>query len=103
MIYFVSAPECSALNATDAVAADNIDYDDIKRYIKEQTTPGKGKTVAVPGRPDEKLQQFENSLFLILKEQHHRIDLFVRSKAGEIERRLGEFGFEWRTCRQAAV
>ncbi|KAK3074804.1 hypothetical protein LTR53_002470 [Teratosphaeriaceae sp. CCFEE 6253] len=66
----------------------NIDYDDIKQYIKEQTTPGKGKTIAVPGRPDEKLQQFETSLFDILKDQHHRIDLFVRSKAGEIQRRL---------------
>ncbi|KAK5724332.1 hypothetical protein LTR15_004377 [Elasticomyces elasticus] len=66
----------------------NIDYDDIKHYIKEQTTPGKGKTVAVPGRVDEKLQQFEDTLFQILKDQHHRIDLFVRSKAGEIQRRL---------------
>ncbi|TKA82317.1 hypothetical protein B0A55_01466 [Friedmanniomyces simplex] len=66
----------------------NIDYDDIKHFIKEETTSGKGKTVAVPGRPDEKLQQFEDSLFLILKDQHHRIDLFVRSKAGEIQRRL---------------
>ncbi|KAK1016440.1 hypothetical protein LTR91_000460 [Friedmanniomyces endolithicus] len=66
----------------------NIDYDDIKHFIKEQTTGGKGKSVAVPGRPDEKLQQFEDSLFFILKEQHHRIDLFVKSKAGEIRRRL---------------
>jgi len=45
----------------------------------------------VPGRPDERLQQFEDSLFFILKEQHHRIDLFVKSKAGEIRRRLGKF------------
>ncbi|KAK0862915.1 hypothetical protein LTS02_006859 [Friedmanniomyces endolithicus] len=67
---------------------DNIDYDDIKGFIKEQTTSGKGKSVAVPGRPDERLQQFEDSLFFILKEQHHRIDLFVKSKAGEIRRRL---------------
>ncbi|KAK1073922.1 hypothetical protein LTR74_001479 [Friedmanniomyces endolithicus] len=66
----------------------NIDYDDIKHFIKEQTTTGKGKSVAVPGRPDDKLQQFEDSLFFILKEQHHRIDLFVKSKAGEIRRRL---------------
>ncbi|KAK0333732.1 hypothetical protein LTR02_004783 [Friedmanniomyces endolithicus] len=66
----------------------NIDYDDIKHFIKEQTTSGKGKSVAVPGRHDDKLQQFEDSLFLILKEQHHRIDLFVKSKAGEIRRRL---------------
>lgn len=70
---------------------DNIDYDDIKIYIKEQTTPGKGKSVSVPGRPDENLQQFEHALFQILRDQHHRIDLFVKSKAGEIRRRLGMF------------
>jgi hypothetical protein len=70
--------------------ADNIDYDDIKFYIKEQTTPGKGKSISIPGQSDEKLQQFENSLFGILRDQHERIDLFVRSKAGEIRRRLGK-------------
>ncbi|KAK5110121.1 hypothetical protein LTR62_006255 [Meristemomyces frigidus] len=66
----------------------NIDYDDIKLYIKEQTTPGKGKTIVVPGRGEEKFHAFELSLFNTLREQHHRIDLFVRSKAGEIQRRL---------------
>ncbi|KAK4549662.1 hypothetical protein LTR36_004963 [Oleoguttula mirabilis] len=66
----------------------NIDYDDIKHLIKEQTTAGQGKTISIPGRSDEKLQLFENSLFAILADQHNRIDLFVRSKAGEIRRRL---------------
>jgi hypothetical protein len=70
--------------------ADNIDYDDIKYFIKEHTTPGKGKTVSVPGRGDDKLAEFENALFHILADQHQRIDLFVRSKAGEIQRRLGK-------------
>jgi SPX domain protein involved in polyphosphate accumulation len=67
----------------------NIDYDDIKYFIKEHTTPGKGKTISVPGRPDEKLAKLENDLFRILEEQHQRIDLFVKSKAGEVQRRLG--------------
>ncbi|WPH00932.1 Hypothetical protein R9X50_00376600 [Acrodontium crateriforme] len=68
----------------------NIDYNDIKQVIKEQTTPGRGKTISVPGRGDDKLAQLEDSLFAILAEQHHRIDLFVRSKSGEIKRRLGD-------------
>nr|POE85518.1 hypothetical protein CFP56_43834 [Quercus suber] len=67
---------------------DNIDYDDIKLFIKDQTTRGEGKSVSIPGQPDERLLAFENSLFGILADQHHRIDLFVRSKAGEIKRRL---------------
>lgn len=73
------------------MCADNIDYDDIKNFIKERTTPGKGKTIAVPGQPDDKAQGFENDLYLILEEQHSRIDLFVKSKAREIQHRLGEY------------
>ncbi|KAI7286131.1 hypothetical protein KC345_g1319 [Hortaea werneckii] len=66
----------------------NIDYDDIKHFIKEGTTSGRGKTVSIPGRDDDKRLEFESSLFAIFAEQHHRIDLFVRSKAGEIRRRI---------------
>ncbi|KAK6431800.1 hypothetical protein LTR95_012033 [Oleoguttula sp. CCFEE 5521] len=73
-----------------AWSAYNIDYDDIKRFIKEQTTPGQGKAIAVPGRGDDKARQFEDNLFFILEEQHHRIDLFVKSKAREIQHRLDD-------------
>ncbi|KAI7542128.1 hypothetical protein KC331_g8151 [Hortaea werneckii] len=66
----------------------NIDYDDIKHFIKEGTTSGRGKTVSIPGRDDDKRLEFEDSLFAIFADQHHRIDLFVRSKAGEIRRRI---------------
>lgn len=71
-----------------AWAHHNIDYDDIKHFIKENTTPGKGKSVSVPGRGEDKLFEFENALFHILQDQHERINLFVKSKAGEIQRRL---------------
>ncbi|GIZ44449.1 hypothetical protein CKM354_000764600 [Cercospora kikuchii] len=71
-----------------AWAHHNIDYDDVKHFIKEHTTPGKGKTISVPGRGEDKLAEFENALFHILQDQHQRIDLFVKSKAGEIHRRL---------------
>lgn len=60
----------------------------MKRLIKDRTTPGKGKSVSVPGRGEEKSVDFENTLFVILEDQHHRIDLFVKSKTGEIQRRL---------------
>ncbi|OQO02533.1 hypothetical protein B0A48_12060 [Cryoendolithus antarcticus] len=73
-----------------AWSAYNIDYDDIKRFIKEQTTPGQGKAISVPGRGDDKARQFEDNLFFILEEQHHRIDLFVKSKAREIQHRLDD-------------
>lgn len=79
------------LPAANGAFTDNIDYDDIKHFIKENTTPGKGKSVSVPGRGEDKLFEFENALFHILQDQHERINLFVKSKAGEIQRRLGEF------------
>ncbi|PNS14092.1 Vacuolar transporter chaperone 4 [Sphaceloma murrayae] len=66
----------------------NIDYQDIKHFIKTNTTHGKGKAVAIPGSTDTNAIEFENRLFLILKEQDERITWFVRSKVGEIQRRL---------------
>lgn len=69
--------------------ADNIDYQDIKHFIKINTTPGKGKAVAIPGTTDTNAADFEKRLFLILKEQDDRITWFVRSKVGEIQSRLG--------------
>ena len=75
--------------------ADNIDYDDVKHLIKEETSPGKGRSISIPGQGDEKLVGFENTLFAVLAEQHNRIDDFVRSKAGEIQRRLGKW---WTPC-----
>ncbi|KAF2766401.1 SPX domain-containing protein [Teratosphaeria nubilosa] len=66
----------------------NIDYDEVKYFIKEQTTPAKGKSAPVRRCGDEQLQQFESQLFRILTHQHDRVDLFVKSKAGEIQRRL---------------
>ncbi|OJD36158.1 spx domain-containing protein [Diplodia corticola] len=66
----------------------NLDYDEIKHLIKEHTTPGNGKAVSIPGQPDVNRRQFEDQLFEILSDEHRRIDLFVRSKSGEIERRL---------------
>ncbi|KAH7061466.1 hypothetical protein B0J12DRAFT_695610 [Macrophomina phaseolina] len=66
----------------------NVDYDEIKHLIKEHTTPGSGKAVSIPGQPDVNRGHFEDQLFEILAQEHRRIDLFVRSKSGEIERRL---------------
>jgi hypothetical protein len=69
---------------------DNVDYRDIKVFIKEHTTPGAGKTISIPGHVDQKALDLDDELCAILEDQHNRIDLFVRSKAGEIQRRLGE-------------
>ncbi|OCK77591.1 hypothetical protein K432DRAFT_407171 [Lepidopterella palustris CBS 459.81] len=66
----------------------NVDYDDIKHLIKEHTTPGKGKAVSIPGQGDTAEKAFEDELYFVLVKQHERINLFIKSKSGEIERRL---------------
>ncbi|KAF2155582.1 hypothetical protein K461DRAFT_77199 [Myriangium duriaei CBS 260.36] len=66
----------------------NIDYQDIKHFIKINTTPGKGKAVCIPGQTDTNAEVFEKRLFAILEEQDERITWFVKSKVGEIQRRL---------------
>ena len=74
--------------------AHNIDYDEIKRFIKQRTTAsgsGKSESISVPGRggsADDKLSEFDDELSQIFAQQHERINLFVRSKVGEIKRRL---------------
>ncbi|KAL1302136.1 hypothetical protein AAFC00_002570 [Neodothiora populina] len=71
-----------------AWAHHNIDYDEIKHFIKENTTPGNGSTISIPGTGDTRGQEIEHALFDILCQQHKRINLFVWSKTGEIKRRL---------------
>lgn len=73
--------------------AENVDYDSIKNLIKDHTTPGKGKAIAIsiPGQQNESEINFENLLFSIFLDQHDAVSLFVKSKSGEIQRRLGSF------------
>jgi SPX domain protein involved in polyphosphate accumulation len=66
----------------------NIDYDYLKELIKHQTTPGTNKAVSIPGQGASTERAFGETFFKVLAEQHDRINLFIRSKSGEIERRL---------------
>ncbi|KAL8948666.1 MAG: hypothetical protein Q9222_005163 [Ikaeria aurantiellina] len=68
----------------------NVDYNDLKRLIKIRTTRGQGEALTIPGFENEAkaLRAFEHELFRELTDQHQRVDLFVQSKAGEINRRL---------------
>lgn len=73
--------------------SDNVDYNDIKQFIKEKTThENETLPVTIPG-PDSAEQtapQFEDELFNILNDQFQRINLFTKSKYGEIDRRIDQ-------------
>jgi hypothetical protein len=73
------------------VALENVDYASIKHVIKENTTPSKGKAISIPGQGNATETHLENLLFRVLSEQHDRVGLFIKSKSGEIQRRLGMF------------
>ncbi|KAL8909763.1 MAG: hypothetical protein Q9207_000073 [Kuettlingeria erythrocarpa] len=68
----------------------NVDYNDLKSLIRRRTTRGQGEALTIPGHANEAkaLQAFEDEFFFQLVDQHQRVDLFVQSKAGEINRRL---------------
>ena len=58
--------------------------------IKRRTTRSPGQAILIPGQANahQASDDFEQELYAELFDQHQRIDLFVRSKSGEIERRL---------------
>jgi SPX domain protein involved in polyphosphate accumulation len=81
------------LSANSTARAVNIDYDYLKDLIKHQTTSGTNKAVSIPGQGTGSTEKAFSETFLrVLQAQHDRINLFVRSKSGEIERRLEHIG-----------
>lgn len=77
---------CVAQDADDNT--DNIDYDHLKVLIKHNTTAGTNRAVSIPGQGESTELAFRGDFLQVILEQHGRIILFVRSKSGEIERRL---------------
>jgi SPX domain protein involved in polyphosphate accumulation len=71
---------------------DNVDYNGLKLLIKERTTNIKTAPVTIPGQgpSSDAWTQLENELFEILWQQHERVSLFIKSKHGEITRRLDQ-------------
>lgn len=75
---------------------DNVDYDDLKQAIKRHTTGLGNHPRYIPGtgRKTDALEGFEDGLYTQLVKEHERVDLFVRSKAGELTRRLGKYSMK---------
>ena len=72
-------------------STDNIDYDDLKRMVKHNTTSTHNQPRFIPGQGNEAKasKEFENELYRQLSEQHERVGRFVQSKADELACRLG--------------
>ncbi|KAH8596353.1 hypothetical protein B0O99DRAFT_651574 [Bisporella sp. PMI_857] len=68
----------------------NVDYNELKNLIKVHTTKNQGaaSAIAIPGQINTALAEFEELFYNELRNQHDRVDLFVKDKYMEIDRRL---------------
>lgn len=68
----------------------NLDYDNVKKLIKYATTKGTAQAIKIPGRgsDDQLAEGAEQDLYLALCEELDRVELYCKTKYGEIQRRL---------------
>jgi len=83
-------------------AAYNLNYNELKHLIKQRTTNGAPAPVPIPGQSEHRWSLLEDELYGILKEQYEHIALFLRSKHGEIERRLAHLDKSVRSTKRSA-
>lgn len=83
-------------------SAYNLNYNELKRLIKIRTTNGAPSPVPIPGQTNHRWSLLEDELFDILKDQYNNIALFLRSKHGEIQRRLVYLDKSVRSAKRAA-
>jgi len=69
-------------------AAYNVKYNELKHLIKTRTSAGVVVPVGIPVQGKSKWEELENELFRLLEAEYDNVTLFLRSKQGEIERRL---------------
>ncbi|CAF9910929.1 MAG: hypothetical protein GOMPHAMPRED_007235 [Gomphillus americanus] len=68
----------------------NLDYDNVKKIIRQATLPDSVHAISIPGQDtsDELFEGGEQELYLALSEELERIELYSKTKYGEIQRRL---------------
>ncbi|KAK6368800.1 hypothetical protein LTR64_006957 [Lithohypha guttulata] len=83
-------------------AAYNLNYNELKKLIKQRTTNGAAAPVPIPGQSDHRWSLLEDEFYGILKEQYDNIGMFLRSKYGETERRLAYLDKTVKSAKRAA-
>ncbi|RMZ84287.1 hypothetical protein DV738_g730, partial [Chaetothyriales sp. CBS 135597] len=72
-------------------SAYNVKYNELKHLIKLSTQGSLGTAalpVGIPSATSHRWQPLEDDLFPILRDEHNNVALFIKSKQGEIDRRL---------------
>ncbi|KIV78977.1 hypothetical protein PV11_06574 [Exophiala sideris] len=66
----------------------NVNYNELKHLIKNKTSAGAAGPRDIPTQGRNKWEELENQLCRLLGAEYDNVTLFLRSKQGEIERRL---------------
>ena len=82
-------------------AAYNVNYNQIKHLIKVRTSAGPAVPVSIPSAGVGRWHDLENELYDVLKQEYDNVALFLRSKQGEIERRLVHLEMQVRAAKKA--
>lgn len=69
-------------------ASYNVKYNELKYLIKQRTSAGSSLPISVPTAGSSRWQDLENELYPIINREYENVSLFLRTKQGEIGRRL---------------
>ncbi|KEF55929.1 uncharacterized protein A1O9_07509 [Exophiala aquamarina CBS 119918] len=69
-------------------AAYNFKYNELKHLIKTRTSAGFAVPLDIPAQGKSRWQELDNQLLRLLQGEYDNVTLFLRSKQGEIDRRV---------------
>lgn len=84
-------------------SAYNVKYNELKHLIKQRTSAGSALPISIPSASTSRWHDLETELYPIIKREYDDVALFLRTKQGEIERRLAYLDKQVNTaCRAVA-
>jgi hypothetical protein len=69
-------------------SAYNVKYNELKHLIKQRTSAGAALPISIPSPSTSKWHDLETELYPVIRREHQDVSLFLRTKQGEIDRRL---------------
>lgn len=69
-------------------AAYNFKYNELKHLIKGKTSAGAAVPLDIPTQGRSRWQELDNQLLVLLQAEYDNVTLFLKSKQGEIDRRV---------------
>lgn len=84
-------------------AAYNFKYNELKHLIKTKTSAGAVGPLDIPTQGRSRWQELDNQLLRLLQAEYDNVTLFMKSKQGEIDRRVGHLEKQVRIAEHAVA